>query len=50
MTDKFPNAILLRLRDGKVDAAGNVSDVSSEYYPLVVRFNGKPKAFNELVE
>lgn len=50
MTDKFPNAILLRLRDGKVDSSGKATDVSSGYYPLVVRFNGKPKAYNELVE
>ena len=50
MTDQFPNPILLRLRDGKVDSNGNASGVSSGYYPLVVRFNGKPKAYNELVE
>ena len=49
MTDQFPNPILLRLRDGKVDSEGAASDVSGGYYPLVVRFNGKPKAYNELV-
>lgn len=49
MTDQFPNPILLRLRDGKVDSNGNASGVSGGYYPLVVRFNGKPKAYNELV-
>lgn len=50
MTDQFPDPILLRLRDGKVDSSGEATDVSSGYYPLVVRFNGKPKAYNELVE
>lgn len=49
MTDQFPNPILLRIRDGKVNA-GNASDVSKGYYPLAVRFNGKPRAYNELVE
>lgn len=50
MTDQFPDPILLRLRDGKVDSNGKATDVSGGYYPLVVRFNGKPKAYNELVE
>lgn len=50
MTDQFPNPILLRLRDGKVDENGTPTDVSSGYYPLVVRFNGKPRAYNELKE
>ncbi len=53
-TDKFPNGILLRLRDGRTDNDGypipENKPTESAYYPLIIRFNGKVKFYNELVE
>lgn len=48
--DTFPDAILIRLRDGKVDDSGIPTENGTSYYPLVIRFNGKVKFYNELVE
>ena len=48
-TDTFPKASLLRLRNGKTDSVGAVTENSDFYYPLVIRFNGKVKFYNELV-
>lgn len=48
-TDVFPDTILLRLRDGKVDSDGNITETSDHYYPLSIRFNGKIKATNTAI-
>lgn len=51
MLDTMPEGALLRLRTGKVDSSGSpiTNSLSGEYIPLVIRFNGKVKAYNELV-
>lgn len=48
-TDVFPYTILLRLRDGKVNSDGNITEISDHYYPLSIRFNGKIKATNTAI-
>ena len=50
--DKFPNGVVLRLREGKVkdDGSGVTTGTQNEYFPIVIRATGKIKAYNELVE